>query len=159
MLYLDTLPRTAGGRKQHNAGSVVRKASQTELARDKEKNANLIQWQWVQHWFTRRGILDSSYPVESSRHASGQWLYRSHSEEHRRIPSLCTQSIISQKFQRRGFQSGGQRLCEDQHTLKRRGIPMRTKKCVCRTILQTSYQSQDAWSGDIASLSSKEIAA
>ena len=31
--------------------------------------------------------------------------------------------------------------------------------CVCRTILQTSYQSQDARSGDIASLSREETAA
>ena len=29
--------------------------------------------------------------------------------------------------------------------------------CVCRTILQTSYQSQDAGSGDIGSLSRKEV--
>ena len=29
----------------------------------------------------------------------------------------------------RGFQSGGQRLCENQHTLKQRGIPMRTQTC------------------------------
>ena len=33
--------------------------------------------------FTRRGLLGSSYPVEDNRHASGQWLYRSHSDEHR----------------------------------------------------------------------------
>ena len=31
--------------------------------------------------------------------------------------------------------------------------------CVCQTNVQTSYQSQDAWSGDVASLSRKEIAA
>ena len=31
--------------------------------------------------------------------------------------------------------------------------------CVCRTTLQTSYQSQDARSGDIASVSRMEIAA
>ena len=78
--------------------------------------------------FTRRGILGSSYPVEDSRHASGQWLYRSHSDEHRCVPWLCAHSISGQKSQRRGFQFGGQRLCEDQHTLKQRGIPMRTQK-------------------------------
>ena len=33
---------------------------------------------------------------------------------------------------RRGFQSGGQRMCEDQHTLKQKGNPMRPQKCfVC----------------------------
>ena len=64
--------------------------------------------------------------------ASGQWLYRSHSDEHRCVPGLCAHSISGQKSQRRGFQSGGQRLCEDQHSLKQRGIPMRTQKCsVC----------------------------
>ena len=45
------------------------------------------------------------------------------------IDGLCAHSISGQKSQRRGFQSGGQRLCEDQHTLKQRGIPMRTQKC------------------------------
>ena len=44
--------------------------------------------------------------------------------------------------------------------LIQRGIPMRTQKnfCLCRTI-QTSYQSQDARSGDISSLSRKKIVA
>ena len=41
--------------------------------------------------FTRRGILGSSYPVEDSRNASGQWLYRSHSDEHRCVPVFCAQ--------------------------------------------------------------------
>ena len=60
------------------------------------------------------------------------------------VDSGCTDHIVTnidafldlvpiqsqgQKSQRRGFQSGGQRLCEDQHTLKQRGIPMRTQKC------------------------------
>ena len=45
--------------------------------------------------------------------------------------TLCPFNQWSES-QRRGFQSGGQRLCEDQHTLKQRGIPMRTQKCsVC----------------------------
>ena len=96
---------------------------------------------WRQTWVsgngsnigdTRRGMLGSSYPVEDSRHASGQWLYRSHSDEHQCVPELYAHSISGQKSQRRGFQSGGQRLCEDQHTLKQREIPMRTQKCsVC----------------------------
>ena len=78
--------------------------------------------------FTRRGILGL---LEDSRHASGQWLYRSHSDEHRCVPGLCAHSISGQKSQRRGFQSGEQRLCEDQHTLKQRGIPMRTQIFLC----------------------------
>ena len=43
--------------------------------------------------FTRRGILGSSYPVGDSRHASGQWLYRSRSGEHRCVPRLCAHSV------------------------------------------------------------------
>ena len=99
---------------------------------------------WRQTWnggngsnigYTRRGMLGSSSPLEESRHASGQWLYRSHNDEHRCVPELCAHSISGQKSQRRGFQSGGQRLCEDQHTLKQRGIPMQTQKCfVCAWI-------------------------
>ena len=54
--------------------------------------------------------------MEDSRHASGQWLYRSHSEEHRCVPGRFAVSISGPKSQRRGFQSGGQRLCENQHT-------------------------------------------
>ena len=88
-----------------------------------------------QHWPHQTRNAGSSHPVEDSRHASGQRLYRSHSDEHRCIPGLCAHSISGQKFQRRGLQSGGQRLCEDQHTLKQRGIPMRTQKSfVCAGI-------------------------
>ena len=47
---LDTLPRTAGGRRQHNAASVVRRVTYTGHARDKDMEANMSQWQWVQHW-------------------------------------------------------------------------------------------------------------
>ena len=58
-----------------------------------------------------------------------------HSDEHRCVPGLCAHSISGQISQRRGFKTGGQRLCEDQHTLKQRGIPMRTQKCsVCAGI-------------------------
>ena len=82
---------------------------------------------WRQTWvsgngsnigFTRLGIIGSSHPVEDSRHVGGQWLYRSHSDEHRCVSGLCAHSISSQKSLWRGFRSGGQRLCEDQHTLK-----------------------------------------
>ena len=45
---LDTLPKTAGGWRQHNAASIVRKVTKTEHARDME--ANMSQWQLVQHW-------------------------------------------------------------------------------------------------------------
>ena len=45
-------------------------------------------------------MLGSSYPVEDSRHASGQWLYRSHSDEHRCVPGLCAHSISGQKSNR-----------------------------------------------------------
>ena len=122
--------------------------------------ANMSQWQWANIGFCRRGILGSSYPVENSRHASRQWLYRSHSDEHRCVPGRCAHSISGQKSQRRGFQIGGERLCEDQQTLKQWRIPMQTQKFfVCLTIYQTFYLSQDARSGDIASLSRKEIAA
>ena len=97
---------------------------------------------WGQTWvssngsnivFTRRGKLGSSYSVEVSRHASGQWLYRSHNGKHRCVPGICAHSVSGQKgLQQRGLQSGGQRLCEYQHTLKQRGISMRTRKCfVC----------------------------
>ena len=58
----------------------------------------MSQWQWVQ-WVR-------------------QWLYRSHSDEHRCVPGLCAHSISGQKSQRIGFRSGGQRLCDNQHTLK-----------------------------------------
>ena len=67
---------------------------------------------WRQTWvsgngynigFTRRGTLGSSYPVIISRHTSGQWLYRSHSEDHRRVPGLIAHSISGQKSQRRNF--------------------------------------------------------
>ena len=47
---LDTLPRTAGGRRQHNASRVVRKVTWTGHARDKEMEANMSQGQWIQHW-------------------------------------------------------------------------------------------------------------
>ena len=108
-----------------NCGEEVTK---TGHARDKEREANMSQWQWVQPWHHQRGNTGSSCPVEDSRHASGLLLYRTHSDEHRCVPGLCAHTISGQKSQRRGFQSGGQRLCEDQHTLKQRGIPMQTQK-------------------------------
>ena len=46
----DTLPKTAGGRRQHNAASVVKKVTLTGHARDKETEANTSQWKSVQHW-------------------------------------------------------------------------------------------------------------
>ena len=76
-------------------------------------------------------MLGSSCPVEDSRHASGQWLYRSHSDEHRCVPGLCAHSISGQKSQRRGFQSGGQRLCEDQHTLNKGEFQCELKNVLC----------------------------
>ena len=39
----DTLPRTAGGRRQHNAASVLRNVTWTGHARDKEMEANRSQ--------------------------------------------------------------------------------------------------------------------
>ena len=43
--------------------------------------------------FTRQRILGRSYPVENSSHASGQWLYISNSDKHRRVLGLCSNSI------------------------------------------------------------------
>ena len=90
-----------------------------------------VSGNWSNIGFTRRGILGSSYPVEDSKDASGQWLYRSHSDEHRRVPELCAHSISGQISQRRGFQNGGQRLCEDQHTLKQREFQCELKIVLC----------------------------
>ena len=85
----------------------------------------------------------SSYPVKESRHASGQWLHRSHSDEHRCVPGLCAHSISGHKSQRRGFQIDGQRLCEDQHTLKQRGVPMQTENCfMCAGLFFKSLSSR-----------------
>ena len=72
-------------------------------------------------------VQGRSYPVEDSRHARGEWLYRPHSDEHRRVPGLCAHGISVQKSQQRGFQSDWQRLCEDQHTSNERRIPMQTQ--------------------------------
>ena len=121
----------------------------------------MSQWQRVQHWLHQTRNTVQLLPSEDSRHASGQWLYRSHSDEHRCVPGLCAHSISGQKSQWRGFQSGAQRLCEDQHTLKQRGIPMRTQKCfVCAGLFFKPLNNLKMHSsGDVASLSRKEIAA
>ena len=68
---LVTFPRTARGRSQHNAASVVRRVTSTGHERDKEMVANMSQWQPVQHWQQQTRKTVSSYPVEDSRHASG----------------------------------------------------------------------------------------
>ena len=44
--------------------------------------AHMTSGNWSNIGFTRRGIVGRSYPVEDSRHASGQWLHRSHNNEH-----------------------------------------------------------------------------
>ena len=95
---------------------------------------------------TRRGILGSSYAVEDSRHASGQWLYWSHSDEYRCVPGFCAHSISGQKSQRRGFKSGGQRLCEDQHTLKQRWeFQCELKNVLCVPEYSSNFLSVSKW--------------
>ena len=90
-----------------------------------------VSGNWSNIGYTRGGILGSSYPVEDSGHASGQWLKRSHSDEHGRVPGLYVYLISGQKSKWRGFQSGGQRLCEDQHTLQQREIQCELKNILC----------------------------
>ena len=107
--------------------------------RDEGKHESVAM---VQHWL--------SYPVKDRKHASGQWLYRSHSDEHRCAPRICAHSISGQKSQQRALQCGGQRLCEDQHLLEQRANPMRFQKdFACAGLLfkalislQTSYQTE-----------------
>ena len=78
---------------------------------------------------TRLVKLGSSYTVEDSRHANGQWLYRSHRDKDGRDPGLYAHSVSVRKSQWRGFRSDEQRLCEDQHTVKQKRIPIRAQKC------------------------------
>ena len=109
--------------------------------------------------FTRRGILGSSYPVEDSRH---------------QVDSACTDHIVTNIDAFLDFlliQSVVKNPNEEASRVRvvgrgcvRISIPSNKGEfqceikmfCVCRTILQTSYQSQDAQSGDIASLASIE---
>ena len=46
----DTLLKTEGGRRQHNTESGLRRVTYTGQPRDKEMEANMSQWRWVQHW-------------------------------------------------------------------------------------------------------------
>ena len=55
------------------------------------------QWQWVQLWLYQTRNTGQLLPVEDSRHASRQWLHRSHSDEHRSVPGLCAHSLSGQK--------------------------------------------------------------
>ena len=157
---LETLPRTAGGRRQNNAASVVRKVPWSGQAGDKEKEANMSQWQWVDIDFTRRGILDSCYPVEDSRHASGQCLDRSHSDEHRFVSGLCFHLQWSEIATER-LTVWWAKAVRGSAYPQTKGNSIANSKifCVCRNTPQNSYQSQGARSGDIDSLSRKEIAA
>ena len=107
---LDTLPRTPGGWRQHNAARVVRKVTWAGHASDKEMEANMSQGQWIQHWLHQ--TRDTGQLLSSGKQQA------SHTDDHRCVPGLCAHSISGQKSQWRGFQIGGQSLCEDKHALK-----------------------------------------
>ena len=122
--------------------------------------ANMSQWQWVQHWLNQTrnaGPLLPSGRQQAKLVDSGtdhivtsidafmdfvpiQSVVRNPNEEASRVVGRgCVRiSIPSNKGE---FNANSKIFC------------------VCRTILQTSYQSQDARSGDIASLSREETAA
>ena len=154
------LPKTAGGRRQHDAANVAKTPPRQGVQETTRWRQTWVSGNGSNIGFTRRGILCSSYPVKTS----GM-----------QVDSGCTDHIVTnidafldfvpiqcgQKSQRRGFQSGAQRLCEDQHTLKQRGIPMRTQKCfVCAGLFFKPLNNLKMHSsGNVASLSRKKKAA
>ena len=68
--------------------------------------------------------------------------------------------LIQQEMELKGFYTGGQRLWDDQNFQREENSNANSRKYfVCLITPQTPYQSQDARSGDIASLSRTETQA